>query len=379
MTNTLVTPNMGLTEPGIGNVTSPAWAALINADLGLIDAHDHTPGKGVAISSGSINVNADFSFNGYNLLSVNSLDFSGAVTGTPATLSIYSNGTDFFFKDINGNSIQLTKAGGPNAGTGNIQNLPSTPTGGAGISWSNTQSTFQFLADNGTSAANIDVATVVVRYPGSYPTPSGNFIALQAPTSLASGYSLTLPSLPASQKIMTLDAAGIIAAPYSLDNSTITTVSNVIEVPTNGITYIQRANGDLTQGGVASGSISSFSFTTVTGLSLTFTPHNGKNYLVFLVAAGTNSCIELINGSGGGIFAYATYRLVRDAAPSGNTHDVEASLFTAATNARFPVGLMIDTITGFGVSTTLTVQAIMHTANSSIAFNNVSLKVVEMV
>jgi hypothetical protein len=247
MANPLVTPNMGLTEPGIGNTLSPTWATLLNADLGLIDAHDHTPGKGVQLTSASILINQDFPLNGFNLTSVNSLVYSAPVSGTPSMLSTFSNGTDLFYKDSAGNVIQLTKAGAPNAGTGNIQGLPSTPIGGAGISWVNAQSTFQFLADDGVSAANIDVASMVIRYPGSYPTPSGNFILLQAPTSLASGYSITLPALPASQKIMTLDNAGNMVAAYSVDGTTIGITSNQLGVVASGVNTTQLADGSVTR------------------------------------------------------------------------------------------------------------------------------------
>lgn len=195
MSSPVVTPNMSLTEPGIGNTLSPAWAMLLNANFQTIDQHDHTSGQGVQIPPGGLNINSDLTFQGNNLTNLNSLIYNGTVTGTPAVLSMYTNGTDLFYKDSNGNPIQLTKSGGPNAGTGNIQGLPSTPIGGAGISWVNSSSTFKMLADDGTSGANVDSATLVLRYPGSYPTPAGNFVALQAPSSFTGGgYALTMPA-----------------------------------------------------------------------------------------------------------------------------------------------------------------------------------------
>lgn len=207
-----ITPNMSLTEPvvdqGNGGTLAPGWALLLNANFSTIDSHNHTAGKGVPIPPSGLDISTDLTFQGNNLTHLNSAVFNGAVTGTPSLLSIYSDGTDFYFKDVNGNSIQLTKAGSPNAGTGNIQGLPSTPVGGAGISWVNAQSTFQLLADNGTSKASLDAATVILRYPGSYPTPAGNFIALQAPASLSSPYALTLsPTAPSTDKALLLTAS----------------------------------------------------------------------------------------------------------------------------------------------------------------------------
>lgn len=45
------TPNMSLTKPPLGD---PNYATKINNDLNLIDAHDHSPGKGVRIGTAGI-------------------------------------------------------------------------------------------------------------------------------------------------------------------------------------------------------------------------------------------------------------------------------------------------------------------------------------
>lgn len=202
---------MGLTEPAIGVSLSPQWAQLLNADMGIIDEHNHTPGSGVQIPPSGLNINADLTFQGNNILALNSAVFNGAVAGTPANLSIYSDGTNLFFKDINGNAVQLTKNGGPNTSAGNIQGLPSTPTGGAGIQWINAQSTFNFSNDAGTGQASVDVASVTLRYPGTYPTPTGNYIQLQAPTTLATGYAMTLPAtLPAATGVLQVSSSGTV-------------------------------------------------------------------------------------------------------------------------------------------------------------------------
>ena len=51
-------PNMSLITPTLGG-DSGTWDDKINAALGLVDAHDHTSGKGVAIVSAALNINAD--------------------------------------------------------------------------------------------------------------------------------------------------------------------------------------------------------------------------------------------------------------------------------------------------------------------------------
>lgn len=243
-----ISPNMGMPVPGVGVTVGPDWATDINASLSIIDGHNHCSGSGVQIPPCGIDINSDLTFAGNNATDVNSVVLD-TVTGTPSVLGIYSDGVDLFYKDASGSAIQITRAHGVNVSAGNIQNLPSTPTGGAGISWNNTQGTFELFKDSGTVGANLDSGSLIVRYPGSYPAPVGNFIAIEAPSSLATGYALTLPPLPASQKFMTLNAAGTITAPWAVDNSTLEiSGGTTLQVKALGITAAQIANLTITTG-----------------------------------------------------------------------------------------------------------------------------------
>lgn len=291
MPSPVITPNMSLTEPAIGSTLSPGWAMLLNNNFVTIDQHDHTPGNGVSIPPAGLNINSDLTFQRNNLLDLNSAVFGGSVVGTPSVLSIYSNGTDFFFKDISGNSIQLTKAGGPNAGTGNIQGLPSTPVGGAGISWVNGQSTFQFLVDAGTVGANIDAGTVILRYPGSYPTPAGtNFIALQVPPSISSGYAITLPAvLPGSQLLVQMGSTG------QLVNSN--TVLGGLNIGSGGANLTNSGTALVLGGGLYPGGTANAKLAPYTSNALSIQDNAGLNDRTILVTnPSTSGGLLLVRG-----------------------------------------------------------------------------------
>jgi len=274
-----ITPNMNLTEPIVGSTVSPTWATDLNADLTIIDQHNHTPGNGVQIPSAGLDINSDLSFNYNNLLGLNSLVFAGAISGTASPLSLYSDGTNLFYEDSAGYTIQLTKNHQPNAGTGNIQGLPSTPMGGAGISWVNSQNTFDFLSDAGTVGANISGGALELNYTSTLPTAGSKSVILQVPSSVSS-YSLTLPTaLPSKTNFLTLDTSGNIAAVANVDGSTLQFVSNTLSVAAQGITSTQIANNTITTSQISAtaGIVNSqlaavpLSSTTITSVSTTST------------------------------------------------------------------------------------------------------------
>lgn len=70
-----VTPDMGLTLPTVSVTPGPTWATQINAAFSLVDAHDHTTGKGLPVPSAGLSINADVSWGGYNLTGLRAARF----------------------------------------------------------------------------------------------------------------------------------------------------------------------------------------------------------------------------------------------------------------------------------------------------------------
>lgn len=293
---------MSLVIPTVSAALSPDWASDLNASLTILDSHSHVSGSGVQITPAAININSDLSWNNaYNAIGLRSLRLfpSGSALSAASDLGcLYVAGVDLYYNDSNGNQIRITQSSSVAGSAGTITGLPS---GSASAAFQSASGTFQFQQATST-AANVDVGTVVVRYPGSYPTPSGNYIALEAPTSLASGYALTLPALPGQTNVMTLTAAGVIASvTFDSVGSTMTsTGANAVAATRT------RATGASTEGigGVpVSSSSSSFGMAStipavVTGVNITLTT-SGRPVMVMCqpdgTAPGLFSCDNLVN------------------------------------------------------------------------------------
>lgn len=198
-----LSPNMQLPIPGVGTEPGPDYAIDVNSSLTILDQHDHTNGSGVKITPLAIDINTALTFNGFAATNVAyvTLEPQGA---TPPTTTIYAKGVDLYFVDANGNDIQITDDGGIAGTPGSIANL--TPP--ASVSYQSISKTFVFQSDT-SIAANIDAASYLFRNI----TPNSTFaLTLQPPAALSNNYSLTLPTIPASNSFMTLSSTGVMSA-----------------------------------------------------------------------------------------------------------------------------------------------------------------------
>ena len=177
MANSYLTPNMSLVVPIPGRDPGPDWASNLNSSLTLIDSHDHSAGYGVQITPSGLNLSSDLTFQTTsNATNVRSVRFTsqgslipGAIAGT-----LYESEIDLYFNDGVGNQVRLTQAGAVAGAAGTISGLPSNT---ASAAFDAPTGTFIFQQATST-AANLDVASVAIRYPSSYPTPTGNYILL---------------------------------------------------------------------------------------------------------------------------------------------------------------------------------------------------------
>ena len=198
-----LSPNMNLIVPAVGITSGPQWAADLVMTLGLVDSHDHTPGKGVQITPAGMNINAPLSCGGNALTNVAGVNLS-AQSSTPQNNSVYESGVDLYYVDGNGNNVRLTQGGSIVGTAGSISGLSSP----ASASYVSANSTFVWQSDSNTSA-NLDGACLLQRNLSA----ASNAITLCAPSGLSSNYSLNwFSALPAAQSIVTVDSSGNFAA-----------------------------------------------------------------------------------------------------------------------------------------------------------------------
>lgn len=244
MAGEVISPNMLLPVPAVGVTEGPQFASDINNCMSTIDQHDHSADSGVQINPAGININSDLAFNGNNLTLARSIRFQPqlAAISLPADLGcLYEAGVDLYYNDGNGNQVRITQGGAVTGAAGTITGLPS---GTASASFA--AGVFTFQASTNTPA-NIDGGSFVYRNNSA----NSKGLTLSPPNAMGADYSLVLPALPASQKIMTLDASGNISAPYVVDNSSIEISSNTIRVKALGIANSMIANSTITGAKIA--------------------------------------------------------------------------------------------------------------------------------
>lgn len=111
----MTTPNMGLTQPTVLVTTGPTYATQQNTDLDLLDAHDHSSGKGARISQTGLLFSGDLTFaNGssyYGPINVAYMQFRQQTlqsAGTKAASLMADASGNLYYQNGSGINIQLT-------------------------------------------------------------------------------------------------------------------------------------------------------------------------------------------------------------------------------------------------------------------------------
>lgn len=312
-----LSPNMSLPVPTVGGDPSPTYAFDVNSALTIVDQHNHSPGSGVQITPAGLNINTSLPMNNNFLINSAGLTLT-AQSVTPANNTLYESGVDLYYTDGVGNNVRITQSGGVAGSPGSISNLNS-PASASYVSGSQT-----FVWQSGASiAANMDFGSAIMRNL----SPNSTFaLTLQPPAALASNYSLTLPTIPAAQQFMTIDASGNIAG-YANVSGGLTTnninnslnTNNFLAGSLNGSVLVDGSVGysktTLTQAFSAScGTFISTSttFATITNLSVSIST-TGRPVCIMLINSTLGGAITAFNTSGP--VATAEFRLLQSGVP----------------------------------------------------------------
>ena len=195
------TPNMVLTLPEVLVTSGPQYATQINSALDVVDAHDHSAGKGVRITPSGLNINADLTFannQATNVKAVALLSQASVLTNS----AIYNKSGNLFYRDGSGNEIQLTAAGTLNVSSvGAITGLTSP----ASASFVSLNDSFVFQ-NNATTYAKLEIGDIKI-YPRGVSVGTAQAVTLVA-DSTTSAYNLNLPvSAPSDYQLMRMKTA----------------------------------------------------------------------------------------------------------------------------------------------------------------------------
>lgn len=195
------TPNMSMVVPEVLITTGPTYATQVNTALDVLDAHDHSPGKGVRITPSGLNINSDLTFNNNSATNLKSLVLAAQTSA--ANGAIYRNGDDLYYKRGDGTIVQITTSGGVNvSGVGGITGLAAP----ASATYTSASSTFAYFS-NATTFAKTATGDLQIY------SRAGSSLTVQAVTLKAdatvSAYDITFPlAAPGANQLMRHAASG---------------------------------------------------------------------------------------------------------------------------------------------------------------------------
>ena len=147
---------MSLTQSSVGVTSGPDWATNTEANWSLIDAHDHSSGKGVQITPAGININADLEFNANDATELRTVAFdsSADATTTADRRCIYESGGDIYWRNASGTAVQITSGTAVGSGVGSIDGMGGTE---AEVQYNDTalQKSFSFIHDKSVSPKSV--------------------------------------------------------------------------------------------------------------------------------------------------------------------------------------------------------------------------------
>lgn len=260
---------MLLPIPGVGTEAGPQFAFDINNALNLIDAHDHSSGRGVQVTPSGLNINATLNFQNQLISSPQAIIFQNQ-SSLATVNALYTIAGELWYNDPT-NPVQITSAGTVNATSSSLTSGTASAAFSAGVLVVNS------VTSNSTPA-NIQFGSALL----GNNTAGSNFLTLQPPSLTGGGYTLTLPTIPATTKFLTIDNTGVISTASSISGS---------QLATGTLTGSQMANQTVTATQIANATITTTQISATAGIL--------PSQLGAVQAGGGNSSIANYSNSTG--------------------------------------------------------------------------------
>jgi hypothetical protein len=209
-------PNLSIVLPSLGGDIG-TWDDEINAALTLVDAHDHTAGKGLRIKSAAISIDADLSFGGFFQSSVGKVSFSTIAAPSSGSKAIFVNSADneLYWRTNAGVNVKLTNGASINTSlVGGI--VGDYAAVGAEVAYDDANDRYTFKQQSTKPWARIMCGGIQL---AEFNTTESVFTRLICNAALAVSYDLIFATaLPGSTSIVQVDSAGNLTYSSTLVN-----------------------------------------------------------------------------------------------------------------------------------------------------------------
>lgn len=204
-------PNMGLITPTQGG-DSGTWDDKINAALALLDAHDHTSGKGVAVPVAGLDIDADLPLAGFGLTNLGKISFTTITAPTSGSKALFVNSADneLYWRTNAGVNVKLTSGTTINASLiGGIGGDYASV--GAEVAFNDADKVYTFKDQSSPTRKWARISGGQVRI-YEHNTTESVYIELAAPAALGASYTVTWPTaVPAVQSLLQMSTAGVVS------------------------------------------------------------------------------------------------------------------------------------------------------------------------
>lgn len=237
-------PNLSIVLPTRGTAGSGHWADTLDSNYQLLDAHDHTAGKGLRIKSAALSIDGDVSFgSSWATIDMQRVSFSAvtALTSNNRSLFVSSSDNELYWRSNAGNNVKVTSGSALNVGAfvGGIGGDYTAVS--AALNYDDAVKRYTFKQGGGTTWAKTQSGGLRLVEFGSSETV---FVEQLCPAALAGSYTMTWPTaLPGSQVLVQVDSAGQLAFSNSLAANASITLSGTGDLKHGDRTFSLSAVG----------------------------------------------------------------------------------------------------------------------------------------